>query len=60
MLPDGVSGFIKYLIQGGPLLGPSTLLRFFMAHVFLLPAVMTLLLYIHFRIARWQGPSEPA
>ena len=60
VLPDGVSGFIKYLIQGGPILGPSTLLRFFMAHVFLLPAVMTLLLYIHFRIARWQGPSEPA
>jgi menaquinol-cytochrome c reductase cytochrome b subunit len=60
VLPDGVSGFIKFVLQGGPLVGPATLLRFFMAHVFLLPAVISLLLYLHFRIARWQGPSEPA
>lgn len=60
VLPDGVSGFIKYLVQGGPLVGPLTLLRFFMAHVFLLPAAMSFLLYIHFRIARRQGPAEPA
>ena len=60
VLPDSVSGFIKYLVQGGPLVGPLTLLRFFMAHVFLLPAAMSLLLYIHFRIARRQGPAEPA
>src|SRR5947199_5029069 len=53
VLPDGVSGFIKYVLQGGPLVGPSTLLRFFMAHVFLLPSVMTVLLYVHFRLARW-------
>ena len=59
VLPDGVSGFIKYLIQAGPLVGPATLLRFFMAHVFLLPAAMSLLLYVHFRIARRQGPAEP-
>jgi menaquinol-cytochrome c reductase cytochrome b subunit len=59
VLPDGVSGFIKYLLQGGPIVGPSTLLRFFMAHVFLLPGVLSLLLYLHYRIARWQGPSEP-
>src|SRR6266571_8721128 len=58
-LPDSVSGFIKYLVQGGPLVGPFTLSRFFMAHVFLLPAAMSLLLYIHFRIARRQGPAEP-
>ena len=60
VLPDGVSGFIKYLVQGGPLVGPSTLLRFFMAHVFLLPGAITLLLYVHFRLARRQGPAEPA
>ena len=60
VLPDGVSGFIKYLIQGGPTVGPPTLLRFFMAHVFLLPAVMSLLLYVHFRLARRHGPAEPA
>ena len=60
VLPDSVSGFIKYLVQGGPVLGPDTLLRFFMAHVFLLPAAMTFLLYIHFRLTRRQGPAEPA
>lgn len=60
VLPENVSGFIKFLIQAGPVVGPSTLLRFFMAHVFLLPAAMSLLLYIHFRIARRQGPAEPA
>jgi menaquinol-cytochrome c reductase cytochrome b subunit len=60
VLPDSVSGFIKYIVQGGPLVGPATLLRFFMAHVFLLPAAMSLLLYLHFRIARWQGPAEPS
>ena len=60
VLPDGVSGFIKYVLQGGPVVGPSTLLRFFMAHVFLLPGVMTLLIYVHFRLARRQGPAEPA
>lgn len=59
VLPDGVSGAIKYLLQGGPIVGPSTLLRFFMAHVSLLPGLLTVLLYLHFRIARWQGPSEP-
>jgi len=31
-----------------------------MAHVFLLPAVMTSLLFLHFRLARGQGPAEPA
>jgi len=36
------------------------LLRFFMAHVFLLPGLMSVLLYIHFRLVRRQGPAEPA
>ena len=60
VLPEGVSGFIKYIVQGGPVLGPPTLLRFFMAHVFLLPALMSLLLYLHFRLVRRQGPAEPS
>jgi menaquinol-cytochrome c reductase cytochrome b subunit len=60
VLPSGVSEFIKYVVQGGPVVGPATLLRFFMAHVFLLPALMAVLLYIHFRLARKQGPAEPA
>ena len=60
VLPDGVSGFIKYVVQGGPVLGPATLLRFFMVHVFLLPAMMILLLFVHFHLTRRQGPAEPA
>ena len=60
VLPDGVSGFIRYAVQGGPVVGPTTLLRFFMAHVFLLPGLMAVLLYLHFRLVRKQGPAEPA
>ena len=60
VLPAGVSEFIKYAVQGGPLVGPATLLRFFMAHVFLLPGLMALILYIHFRLGRKQGPAQPA
>jgi menaquinol-cytochrome c reductase cytochrome b subunit len=60
VLPEGVSAFIKTLVQGGPLVGPATLLRFFMAHVVLLPAVMTALLYAHYRLGRRFGPAEPS
>lgn len=60
VLPDGVSQFVRYAVQGGPLVGPTTLLRFFMAHVFLLPGLMTMLLFAHFRLVRKQGPAEPA
>ena len=59
VLPDGVSAFLKTLVQGGPLVGPATLLRFFMAHVVLLPAVMAALLYAHYRLSRRFGPAEP-
>jgi len=60
VLPAGVSEFIRYAVQGGPVIGPSTLLRFFMAHVFLLPGFMAVLLYMHFRLGRKQGQAVPA
>jgi len=60
VLPDGVSEFIRYAVQGGLFVGPTTLLRFFMAHVFLLPGLMAILLYVHIRLVRKQGPAEPA
>ena len=60
VFPEGVSGFIKTIIQGGPLVGPATLLRFYMAHVVLLPAVITALLYAHYRLGRRFGPAEPS
>ena len=59
VLPDAVSGAIKYALQGGPSVSTATLLRFYMAHVFLLPGVATLLIFVHFRLARRQGPAEP-
>ncbi|HEY1421574.1 MAG TPA: cytochrome b N-terminal domain-containing protein [Candidatus Dormibacteraeota bacterium] len=59
VLPSSVSGFIRSALQGGPIIGPATLLRFYIAHVFLLPATMAILIYVHFRLARRQGPSEP-
>jgi menaquinol-cytochrome c reductase cytochrome b subunit len=50
---------IKTLLQGGPVMGPDTLQRFFTIHVFILPAVITLLMYVHFRLIRQHGISEP-
>ena len=47
------------LAQGGPTLGPNTLQRFFTIHVFLLPAIIVLLMYVHFRLIRQHGISEP-
>jgi quinol-cytochrome oxidoreductase complex cytochrome b subunit len=47
------------ILQGGPVVGPPTLQRFFTIHVFLLPAVITLLMYVHFRFIRAHGISEP-
>ena len=54
-----VSEFIKQLLQGGPVVGPPTLQRFFTLHVFVLPALIVLLMYIHFKLIRAHGISEP-
>ena len=58
-LPTQLSAFIKYVLQGGPTVGAATLQRFFMAHVFLLPGLITFLMYLHFRFVRKQGPAPP-
>ncbi|HVB78285.1 MAG TPA: cytochrome b N-terminal domain-containing protein [Candidatus Nitrosotalea sp.] len=50
---------IQNIAQGGPTLGPDTLQRFFTIHVFILPALITLLMYVHFRLIRQHGISEP-
>jgi len=39
--------------------GPPTLQRFFTIHVFLLPALITVLMYIHFKFIRAHGIAEP-
>jgi menaquinol-cytochrome c reductase cytochrome b subunit len=57
--PLDIGSWIKTLLQGGPVVGPSTLQRFFTIHVFLLPALILLLMYVHFRLIRQHGISEP-
>jgi menaquinol-cytochrome c reductase cytochrome b subunit len=50
---------LKEVLQGGPVQSPATLQRFFAIHVFLLPAAITLLMFVHFRLIRQHGISEP-
>jgi menaquinol-cytochrome c reductase cytochrome b subunit len=57
--PAQLGEFIRAILQGGPVVGPPTLQRFFTIHVFLLPAVIVLLMYVHFRFIRAHGISEP-
>ena len=57
--PVQLGTFIKEILQGGPVVGPSTLQRFFTVHVFLLPALIVGLMYVHFRFIRAHGISEP-
>ena len=57
--PAQLGSFIKEVLQGGPVVGPPTLQRFFTLHVFVLPALIVLLMYVHFRFIRAHGISEP-
>jgi menaquinol-cytochrome c reductase cytochrome b subunit len=57
--PAFLGTFIKQVLQGGPVVGPPTLQIFFTAHVFLLPALIVLLMYVHFRFIRAHGIAEP-
>ena len=54
-----VANLIKEVLQGGPVVGPPTLQRFFTLHVFVLPALIVLLMYVHFRFIRAHGISAP-
>ncbi len=57
--PAQLGAFIKDILQGGPVVGPGTLQRFFTIHVFVLPALIVLFMYVHFRFIRAHGISEP-
>jgi menaquinol-cytochrome c reductase cytochrome b subunit len=57
--PPQLGAAIREILQGGPVVGPPTLQRFFTAHVFLFPGLIVLLMYIHFRFIRAHGISEP-
>ena len=54
-----IGGLLQAVLLGGPTLGPNTLQRFFAIHVFLLPGALILLMYVHFRVIRRLGISEP-
>jgi quinol-cytochrome oxidoreductase complex cytochrome b subunit len=60
VFPAAVSKQIKFLLQSGAVIGPATLLRFYVAHVILLPAVTGGLLYLHLKLVRRHGPAEPS
>jgi menaquinol-cytochrome c reductase cytochrome b subunit len=54
-----IGGVLQTALQGGPTLGADTLQRFFTIHVFILPALVVLLMYVHFRLIRQHGISAP-
>jgi menaquinol-cytochrome c reductase cytochrome b subunit len=57
--PAQLGAAIRDVVQGGVVVGPPTLQRFFTAHVFLFPGLIVLLMYVHFRFIRAHGISEP-
>jgi len=57
--PPQLGAFIRDVLSGGAAVGPATLQRFFTLHVFLLPALIVLLMYVHFRFIRAHGIAEP-
>jgi menaquinol-cytochrome c reductase cytochrome b subunit len=57
--PEWLGTAIKNVLQGGPVVGPATLQRFFTIHVFVLPALIVLLMYVHFRFIRAHGIAQP-
>jgi menaquinol-cytochrome c reductase cytochrome b subunit len=57
--PPQVGAFIREVLSGGAAVGPATLQRFFTIHVFLLPALIVFLMYVHVRFIRAHGIAEP-
>jgi len=57
-----VGNLLKYLLLGGHVIGPGTLLRFYVLHCVVLPAAMSVLIAVHFfrvRRDRLSSPVEP-
>jgi quinol-cytochrome oxidoreductase complex cytochrome b subunit len=54
-----VGPYIADVLRGGPDLGALTLLRFYAAHVFVLPALLVVFLLLHFAMVRRQGIATP-
>lgn len=54
-----VGNWIKLLMRGGSTLGTLTVSRFFVAHVFILPALLILVIAGHLVLFRKRGPAGP-
>lgn len=54
-----IGEYMKYFIRGGSEINQLTLTRFFALHVVILPAIIMVLLTLHFLMIRRQGISEP-
>ena len=54
-----IGGWLTRLLRGGDTIGTLTLSRFYVAHVFLIPAAMLLLIGIHVALFRKAGPAGP-
>ncbi len=54
-----IGEYMKYFIRGGAEINQLTLTRFFALHVVILPAIIMVLLTLHFLMIRRQGISEP-
>ena len=50
---------VKFLLLGGHMIGPTTLLRFYVLHCVILPASMVLLISLHIWRVRKDGLSRP-
>src|SRR3977135_1147350 len=57
--PAQLGALIRDVLQGGPVVGPATLQRFFTIHVFLHPPGKDLLMCVLLRFIRAHGISEP-
>jgi ubiquinol-cytochrome c reductase cytochrome b subunit len=54
-----VGQWLKLLLRGGPDMGTLTVSRFFVAHVFLIPAALLLFVSLHLFLFRKAGPAGP-
>jgi ubiquinol-cytochrome c reductase cytochrome b subunit len=54
-----IGGWLGALLRGGDTLGTLTISRFYVAHVFLLPGIIFLLVGAHILLFRKAGPAGP-
>lgn len=54
-----VGDFIARLLQGGPLTGIVALTRFYVLHILFLPALLILMIMLHFHFIKARGLSSP-